>query len=83
MIGPQLRLHARHVQLDVAEDRREDVVEIVCHTSGQLPNRLHLLRLPELGLQMPPFCLGLPTLGDIPVNRHYPGFSADRNQTKG
>ena len=49
---------ARHEPVDderrVAEDDREDVVEVVGDAAGELPDRVHLLRLAELILQSPP-----------------------------
>ena len=45
-------------QFQVAHDHREQVVEIVGDTSGELADGLHFLRLPELGF-------GLLALGDV------------------
>ena len=44
---------AAHEQLRVAEDRREQVVEIVRHAPGQPPDGFHLLGLPELFSALP------------------------------
>ena len=40
-------------ELHVEEDYRQQVVEIVGDAAGELPHGLHLLRLPQLGLQRP------------------------------
>ena len=45
----QLRVELE--QLQVERHRREDVVEIVRHTAGELADDFHLLRLPHLFLQ--------------------------------
>ena len=50
--------HSREQQLGVADDRRQEVVEVVGDPAGELPDRLHLLRLPKLVLQALP-------LGDV------------------
>ena len=49
--GDERALH----QIDVAEDRGEQVVEVVRDAAGETPDRLHLLRLRELRLERPPF----------------------------
>ena len=36
----------------MANDRGEDVVEVVSHTPGELPHHLHLGRLGDLALQL-------------------------------
>ena len=41
----------RQQEIGVPADRGEDVVEVVRHAARQLPDRLHLLGLPELALQ--------------------------------
>src|SRR4029077_12008602 len=38
-------------KLRVSKNRGQHVVEIVCDAAGQLPNRLHFLRLSELFLE--------------------------------
>ena len=45
--GPKLS----STKLAVAEDRRQQVVEVVRHAAGQLADGFHLLRLPELRLE--------------------------------
>ena len=45
-------LKSRDQQLDVAEDDREHVVEVVGHAAGEPPDGLHLLRLTELLLRL-------------------------------
>ena len=66
----------REAQLDVGEDRREHVVEVVRDPSRETPDRLHLLRLHEL--------LGQSTrLGDVPDDdevRRVRGLEAMRQQ---
>src|SRR2546425_412654 len=52
-------------QLRVPENRRPEVVEVVRDSAGELPHRLHLLRLAELLLEMP-------LLRDIPLCSPYP-----------
>jgi hypothetical protein len=37
------------------EDDRQEVVEVVGHAGRQAPDGLHLLRLEELGLELPAF----------------------------
>ena len=49
-------------QLGAAQDGREQVVEIVRDAAGELADRLHLLRLPELVLEALP-------VGDVPEVR--------------
>lgn len=44
-------------QLQIAEDDRQQIVEIVRDAAGQLPERFHLLRLPQAGFG------GFPRLG--------------------
>ena len=59
-ILPQ-RIFLRHVvehQAAVAEDRGQQVVEVVRDAAGELADRLHLLRLPQLLLELAP-------LGDV------------------
>ena len=38
-------------QIGIADDRGQDIVEIMCHAAGKLSDRLHLLRLREIVLQ--------------------------------
>jgi len=45
-------------EIEVAEDNAQDVVEVVRHTAGELPDRLHLLGLAQL-------VLGGPEFGDV------------------
>ena len=49
------RDEVREQQLARAEDCREDVVEVVRDPSRQPPDRLELLRLPVLDLELPHF----------------------------
>jgi hypothetical protein len=42
-------------QVGIAVDRGEEVVEVVGHAAGELPDRFHLLRLPQLLLERYPF----------------------------
>jgi len=39
--------------LQASEDRHEEVVEVVCESAGQLPDRLHFLRLEDRFLRRP------------------------------
>src|SRR5208282_5210462 len=39
-------------QIAIAQDDAQDVVEIMRHAAGQLADRLHLLRLAELRLEL-------------------------------
>ena len=52
-------------QLGVADDRRQEVVELVGHSAGQRADRLPLLRLQELALKLQPVELGLAPGGDV------------------
>src|SRR5208282_3624303 len=40
-------------QVGIADDRGQDIVEIMGHATGKLSDRLHLLRLREIALQSP------------------------------
>ena len=51
IVSAQRRLH----QGNIAQDHRQQVVEVVGHSAGQLTNGFHLLRLPELRFQGPLF----------------------------
>ena len=51
--------------LAVAEDRREDVVEVVRDAAGQGAHRLELLRLAQLRLEPVALRLGTLALGDV------------------
>ena len=53
-------------QHEVPEDSGENVVEVVRDPPGQVPYRLHLLRLPQLLLQASALGLGGHALGDVP-----------------
>src|SRR6202035_53158 len=52
-------------KLAVPQDRAEDVVEVMGDTAGQCPDRLHLLRLPQLRLQVFLVDLRLLSRGDV------------------
>ena len=54
VVGPEVLQH----QLAVAEDGRQQVVEIVGDAAGEAPDRFHLLRLQQL-------LLGAPHVGDV------------------
>ena len=56
-------------ELEIALDRREQVVEVVRDAAGKPPDRLHLLRLDELHLHARP-------LGDVPTVDHEAGNRA-------
>ena len=56
-------IHGR--ELEVAADRGQQVVEVVGDAAGQRAHRLHLLRLPELGLEPLPRLFSTPTIGDV------------------
>ena len=51
-LGVAMRLRALRGHLQVADDAGQDVVEVVGDAAGQLADRLHLLRLPQLGLEL-------------------------------
>jgi len=51
-------------QIEVADDDREQIVEIVSDAAGQIADRLHLLRLPKL-------IVDLLALGHILDNAQY------------
>ena len=63
-------------QVAVAHDHREEVVEVVGDPAGQPSDRLHLLRLPELGLEPLP-------LGGILEDRECPDRRAGRVPEEG
>ena len=64
--------HPAGQELAVANDGREQVVEVVGHPTGQQPEGLHPLRLNELRLQPLPLLLPPPLLGDVPAHAHEP-----------
>ena len=43
-------------KIEIAQDDRQQIVEIMGNAAGQLADRLHLLRLLQLLFQQPPFC---------------------------
>ena len=51
--------------LGVAEDRRQQVVEVVRDAAGELADRFHLVRLPQLLLGPPQRLLGPAVFGDV------------------
>ena len=53
-------------QDQVPEDSGQNVVEVVCDSPGQMPDRFHLLRLPDLLLQASALDFGRHAHGDIP-----------------
>jgi len=52
-------------ELQVAEDAREDVVEIVSHATGERPDGLHFLGLAQLKLELLAHLVGLDRGGDV------------------
>ncbi len=56
----------RQQQIAVADHRGHEVVEVVGDASGELPHRLHLLRLAQLLVPLPDGLLGLLALRDVP-----------------
>src|SRR5271166_1750777 len=44
----------RTEHFEIGDDRRQDIIEIVSDAAGELADRLHLLRLPELLLHLLP-----------------------------
>ena len=65
-----------HHELAIAADRREEVVEVVGHASGQSADRFHLLGLPELIFALAEHFLALLALGDIAHDRGEVGRAA-------
>ena len=69
-MGPQrfvpVHLHVQDVR--VSYDGGQDVVEVVGHTSGELADRLHLLRAPQLPLER----LALGDVEERPDHRRFP-----------
>ncbi len=61
----RVALDARLRELAVAQDRAQDVVEVVRDPAREAPHRLHLLRLPELGGERLPLGLRAHPLGDV------------------
>ena len=55
-------------QYDVPKDCGEDVVEVVRDATGQMPDRLHLLGLPQLLLQTSALGLGGLASGNVPCD---------------
>jgi len=69
----RLRAELRAQQLRLAHDRGEDVVEVVHHAARQAADRLHLLRLQELVLDLVAFAAHLQQaspFAEIPDDRH-------------
>jgi hypothetical protein len=58
-------LRALPRELGEADDRSEDVVEVVGHAAGEGPHRLQLLGLAQLLLEAPLRLLGAPAFADI------------------
>ena len=50
-----LVLDNRRQQLGVAEDRGQEIVEVVGDAAGELADRIHLLRLDQLRFELPAF----------------------------
>src|SRR5437899_8203275 len=65
-VAGMLGLDAPHHALGAPDDDREEVVEVVGDASGQPANRLHLLRLEELDLELGLRLVRLQALGDVP-----------------
>ncbi len=53
----------------VAGDRGEQVVEVVCDAAGEAPDRVHLLRLAQLRLELAALVLVLLAFGDVARER--------------
>ena len=60
-------------QVGEAENRLEQVVEVVRDAAGQLPDRLQLAALRDLVLQPRPLLLGALPLGDVPRDQQDAG----------
>ena len=58
VLAPLAIVQARTEQPGVADDRRQHVVEVVRDAAGELADRLHLLRLQQVRLE-------LPAVGDV------------------
>ena len=70
VVGRQVVEH----HLAVAEDRAQQIVEVVGDAAGQPAHRFHLLRLAELLLRLPERFLG----ADPPAHVHIHGHEAYR-----
>ncbi len=53
----------RHLR--IADDRAEDIIEIMGDSAGQGADRLHLLGMDQLGLEPALLILGQPLSGDV------------------
>lgn len=58
--------------LGVAQDHRQQVVEVVSDPAREATHRVHLLRLAELRLALAERLGGLPELGDVVMMSHDP-----------
>ncbi len=63
LLVPALCVAGPPRHLRIAGDHRQQVVEVVRHPAGQPPDGLHLLRLPQLLLELQPF----PHVGGLAV----------------
>ena len=62
---PRARRAAAFEQLQGAGEHRQQVVEVVRHAAGELPERFHFLRLPKRFLRRPQPLLVAQPLGDV------------------
>src|SRR5207248_1634459 len=51
-LGATVLVRLREQQVAVADHRRHQVVEVVRDTTRELPDRVHIVRLPELSLEL-------------------------------
>lgn len=58
-------------QVDRTANDREEIVEVVRHPAGQLPDRLQLLRLTQLFLGLAQRFFGGPLLRNVPADREH------------
>src|ERR1035441_5903384 len=65
---PRREIRQQHVA--IAADHRQMVVEVVSHPAGQPADALHLLRLPQLRLELGPFRLRPLALRDVVEERN-------------
>ena len=65
-----LRGHVADDDLGVADDGRQDVVEVVGHAAGQGAEGLHLLGLQQLPFELLAALFGLGALGDVDHDAH-------------
>ncbi len=70
-------------QLRISDDQAEHVVVVVGHTAGQPADRLHLLRLHQLCLQLFSLLFSRFAFGDVPYKDQTPVFTMINDRLSG